>query len=288
MDDNHQPTRKKNANLRAPDIVVIGAMRAGTTTLYEMLRQSGLVTVPRMKETDFFLEKQYQRGLKWLNNQYNDFSKPLVDMSPNYTRYEVFPGVPQRIYETNPNAKLVYILRDPVKRAISEYRHGTAMGYELPSPDEIYSNGDRGYECSRYYEQLLPYLEFWSIEDIHIVEFEDLVKDQWGVLNTLFKDLGLSAEPIDQSVVHTNSADELKKVPSWWGQIRNEPIVEWVRSKTPRGMVTFLKSTFFRGNSDIDKIEFPNHTLEAMRKSLKDDVAALRELTGKQFPNWSI
>lgn len=279
---------KKTAGYRGPDIVVIGAMRAGTTTLYEMLRQSSLVSVPRMKETDFFLEKQYKRGLKWLNEQYSDFSKPLVDMSPNYTRCEVFPGVPKRIYETNPNAKLVYILRDPVKRAISEYRHGKAMGYELPAPEELYCNGDKGYECSRYHEQLLPYLEYWSIDDIHIIEFEELVKDQWGVLNALFKDLGLSEVPLDKEDVHTNSADDLRRVPSWWGQLRNKPIVEWVRSKTPRQAVTFLKSVFFRGSSDIDKIEFPTQTVQAIRESLKDDVEALRTLTGRKFAHWSV
>ncbi|MEP1144660.1 MAG: sulfotransferase domain-containing protein [Henriciella sp.] len=279
----------QSSDLSPPDIVVIGAMRAGTTTLYEMLRETGLVSVPRMKETDFFLEKQFSRGLQWLNNQYSDFSKPLVDMSPNYTRQIIFPGVAKRIYETNPNAKLVYILRDPVKRAVSEYRHGTAMGYDLPTPDELYQNGDTGYECSRYFDQLQPYLKYWSIDDIHIIEFEDLVTDQWGTLAKLFKDLGLPDIPVDREDLHTNSADDLQRVPSWWGQIRNQPLVEWVRSKTPRDTVTLLKSIFFRGKTtDLNAIKFSDRNLQTIRESLIDDVAALRALTGRSFSRWEI
>ena len=281
-------SEKRQDGLVAPDIVVIGAMRAGTTTLYEMLRQTSMVTMPRMKETDFFLEKKYSRGLKWLNDQYDDFSKPLVDMSPNYTRHEVFPGVAERIHETNPNAKLVYVLRDPVKRAMSEYKHGKAMGYPLAEPDEIYRNGDTGYECSRYHEQLQPYLKYWSIDDIHIVEFEELVRDQWGVLNKLFKELGLPEIPADKEQVHTNSANELSRVPSWYGQVRNKPIVEWIRSKTPRSLVAVAKSILWRADNGIDQIEFPTHTIEAIRDSLRDDVAALRALTGRNFSNWSV
>lgn len=282
-------TRPNNDNLPPPDFVVIGAMRAGTTTLYEMLRKTGLVSVPRMKETDFFLEKKYARGLGWLVEQYDDLSKPLFDLSPNYTRCSMFKGVPERIYETNPNAKLIYILRDPIKRAISEYRHGLAMGLDLPPPEELYQEGDPGYDCSRYHEQLQPYLEYWSLDDIHILEFEDLVEDQWGTLSQLFEALGLPEIAPDQEDIHTNSADDLQRVPSWWGGLRNRPLVEWVRSKTPRDMVTFLKSVFFRGSAtDLETIEFPQTTIEAIRKSLVEDVDALRRLTGRNFARWDI
>lgn len=279
----------KSTTQAAPGFVVIGAMRAGTTTIYEMLRQTNLVSVPRMKETDFFLAKKYSRGLGWLMEQYDDLSKPIFDLSPNYTRCRTFKGVPERIYETNPNAKLIYILRDPIKRALSEYRHGLAMGLDLPAPDKLYQDGDPGYDCSRYFEQLQPYLKLWSMDDIHIVEFEDLVADQWGTLSKLFKDLGLPEIPNGQDDVHTNSADDLQRMPSWWGGLRNQPAVEWVRSKTPRDTVTFLKSVFFRGNAkDLKAVKFPPHTIEAIRESLVDDVEALRNLTGRSFARWDI
>ena len=57
----------------APDFIVIGAMRAGTTSIYEWLRSSGRVSLPDMKETDFFLtEENWSKGNDWLKARYSD------------------------------------------------------------------------------------------------------------------------------------------------------------------------------------------------------------------------
>ncbi|MEM9375431.1 MAG: sulfotransferase, partial [Pseudomonadota bacterium] len=273
-----------------PDVIVIGAMRAGTTTIYELMRATNVVSVARMKETDFFLESKFDRGLPWLNGQYEDLSKPLIDVSPNYSKVFVFPGVAERIYKTCPNAKLVYILRDPVKRALSEYRHLAAMGYDLAMPDKVEAGiGKSATDCSLYHAQLQPYLEHWSMDQIEIVEFEDLVEDQWGTLARLFDRLDLPAFSVDAEAVHTNSSDQLQKVPAWWGQMRNQPAVEWIRSKTPRETVAQLKSLFFRGKPGAQaEISFTEDAIQAIRNDIAEDVAKLRALTGRSFSRWSI
>jgi len=274
----------------APDIIVIGAMRAGTTTLYEMMRATGTVSVPRMKETDFFLGKQYQRGLSWLNGQYDDLNKPIVDVSPNYAKRFVFPSVAKRIHETNPDVKLIYIVRDPVKRAISQYKHLTAMGYELKLPHETEPRiGECVGDASLYYEQLKPYLEYWPIDQIEILEFEDLIEDQWGTLERLYARLGLPEFTVADKEIHTNSADQLQRVPHWWGQLRNTPFFEWLRSKTPRGMVGRVKSILFHGQGNtMETVEFPETAIQKLQQNLADDVQALRDLTGRSFDRWSI
>lgn len=282
-------TNRKRGNV-PPDIVVIGAMRAGTTTLYEMMRKTGTVSVPRMKETDFFLDRQYRRGLSWLNGQYDDFSKPLVDVSPNYSKTFVFPNVASRIYETNPNAKLVYVLRNPVERAISQFKHLTAMGYELKKPHETEPRiGECVSDASLYYTQLKPYLEYWDMDQIEIVEFEDLVEDQWGTLAALYERLGLPAFTPADTQIHTNSADQLQRVPHWWGQTRNKPFFEWMRSKAPRSAVAAAKAVLFHGQGNkMDTIEFPDAAIDKLKRNLSDDVAMLRQLTGRGFERWSI
>jgi len=78
--------RERGATRPLPDFVVIGTMRAGTTSLYEWLRATGRVSVPDMKETDFFLtHDNYSRGQGWLRARYDDLDKPVGDISPNYT-----------------------------------------------------------------------------------------------------------------------------------------------------------------------------------------------------------
>ena len=275
----------------APDIVVIGAMRAGTTTMYELMRRTNVVSVPKMKETDFFTAKKFSRGLGWLNGQYSDLKKPIVDVSPNYTKVFVIPGVAKRIYETNPDTKLIYILRDPVKRAISEFHHMAAMGYDIPMPDKVGAAlGKSVTDCSLYYAQLKPYLEYWDINDIEIIEFEDLIHDQWGTIAALYTRLGLPEFSIDEETVHTNSSDQLQNVPQWWGQLRNKPFFEWLRSVTPRETVDFVKSSLLTrtANDNTQKVQFEQSTIDVIRRDVADDVRALRELTGRSFSRWEI
>ena len=273
-----------------PDIIVIGAMRAGTTTLYEMMRASSAVAVPRMKETDYFLDRQYKRGLSWLNRQYDDLNKPIVDVSPNYSKRYVFPDVARRIHETNPNVRLIYIFRDPIKRAISQFRHLSAMGYDPKFPHETEPRtGQCVGDASLYFEQLQPYLKFWSIEQIEILEFEDLVADQFSTLRGLYQRLGLPDAGITTPEVHANSSEQLQRVPHWWGRMRNQPVFEWLRSKTPRGVMPVIKSLLFHGQGNtIDSIEFPDAAIDQLRQTLSADVEALRQLTGRTFDRWSI
>ena len=273
-----------------PDVVVIGAMRAGTTTLYEMMRATKTVSMARMKETDFFLGRQFERGLKWLNAQYDDLEKPIIDMSPNYAKVYRFPEVAERIYQTNPDAKLVYVVRDPIKRAKSEFRHLTAMGYDQKLPHETAPRiGACVGDGSLYYDQIQAYLKFFPLEQIEIIEFEDLIEDQWGTLLKLYDRLGLPQFGDMDQEIHTNSSEELERVPHWWGQMRNEPAIEWLRSKTPRTVIAMTKSVVFKGQGNRAKdVEFPEEAVLTLKKTLAEDAAKFRDLTGRSFERWSI
>jgi hypothetical protein len=78
------------------------------------------------KELDFFvLEKNWSKGIKWYESNFTstDETKILGESSPNYTKCHVFGGVPKRMYSVLPEARLIYILRDPIERIVSHYMH---------------------------------------------------------------------------------------------------------------------------------------------------------------------
>lgn len=107
-----------------PSFFIIGAQKCGTTALYLYLCKHPDVLPARRKEIDFFnQEKLYRRGVNWYRTQF-----PLprhlgeggitLDSTPSYIYYR---KTPRRIYEYNPHAKMILLLRDPVERAYSAW-----------------------------------------------------------------------------------------------------------------------------------------------------------------------
>lgn len=114
-----------------PDIIIIGAMKGGTTSLYHYLASHPDVVASRDKETDFFRSrKHFSKGIEWYRQQFRGAGTHALEASPNYTKRHKFRGVPRRMHSVLPEAKLVYVLRDPVERIISHYMHNRHHGRE--------------------------------------------------------------------------------------------------------------------------------------------------------------
>ena len=93
-------------------------MKCGTSSLHQCLDDHPGICMPRIKETDFFkTNENYQAGME----QYlGYFSGDGIrgEISPNYSKCHLFPGVPERIHQALPDARLLYIVRDPLERII--------------------------------------------------------------------------------------------------------------------------------------------------------------------------
>ena len=106
-----------------PNLIVIGAAKCGTTSLHEYLDLHPEVAMSREKELDFFVEeKHWGRGVEWYAAQFED-APVRGESSPSYTAYPRYRGVPERIRRVVPDAKLVYLVRDPVERIVSHFVH---------------------------------------------------------------------------------------------------------------------------------------------------------------------
>jgi hypothetical protein len=111
-----------------PDFLIIGAQKAGTTALYTYLRRHPSITGPAWKEVSFF-DRQYTRGAAWYRGNFplRSSGRTVGEASPSYLFH---PLAPQRVAALLPDVKLIAILRDPVDRAYSHYRHEVALGRE--------------------------------------------------------------------------------------------------------------------------------------------------------------
>lgn len=111
-----------------PDFIVIGAQRAGTTSLHANLAEHPLLRPSIMKEIQYF-SLHIARGIGWYRACFPSLraGEKTFESSPFY----IFdPAVPPRLRATLPQAKLVVVLRDPVDRAYSHYLHSRMLGHE--------------------------------------------------------------------------------------------------------------------------------------------------------------
>src|SRR5215210_7255111 len=109
---------------RLPDFLVIGAMKAGTTTLYNHLRGHPDIFMTSYKEPEFFVaEKTWGRGTAWYQRLFADApdAARLGEASTSYSKCTEFTGVPERIHSLIPDVQLLYVLRHPIARIESMY-----------------------------------------------------------------------------------------------------------------------------------------------------------------------
>jgi Sulfotransferase domain len=135
-----QAYARPTAGLRLlPDYLIIGAQRAGTTSLHRYLVQHpGVGTMLRTKGVHFF-DTAYGRGMSWYAARFptrlaawyvarrHGLALRTGEASPYYLFH---PHVPGRVAEHLPRVKLIALLRDPVQRAYSHHQHEVARGFE--------------------------------------------------------------------------------------------------------------------------------------------------------------
>lgn len=272
-----------------PHFIIIGSMKSGTTTLYRHLNDHPEVDMSRDKETDFFVaEKNWSRGQPWYENQFTRPDAIRGEASPNYTKSRDFAGVPARMASMCPEIKLIYILRDPVIRAQSQYSHSVVMGALQPDLDGFEDSHEYAHilDASLYAEQLASYLEHFPRDAILVLDFDDLVRDPQGVMDQITQHIGVSSHRIHSGEAK-NDSSEISRIPAPILRFAQSPLGRKIASLVSREMRDKLRGALARGRSRKPPV-FPETLRKRFEDDLREDAARLRELTGLPFSNWSV
>lgn len=276
-----------------PDFIVIGTMKGGTTSLHKYLGTHPQVGVSKPKETNFFLDRN-KKDLSWYRRCFEGDFRICGEVSPNYTKYPGFSGVPKRMHETLPNAKLIYLVRDPIERAISHYLHNwvkkrTSEPIEkafLPVEESGYLN------TSRYYYQITQYLKYYAQNNILLIQSERLRADRESIMAEIFQFIGVDPEIAVESTTleeeYHVSADKRKKtaVASFLTESKvGQTLKDIGKRITPRKAVDQIKEIMW---VDPKKPKLSEGVRLQAEDYLRDDIEKLRELTDKTFPGWSV
>jgi hypothetical protein len=265
-----------------PTFLVIGAMKAGTTSLWRYLRAHPDVFLPDEKEPDFFVaEKTWNRGLDWYRSLFADGTGAAArgEASTNYTKDPLFTGVPGRIASVVPGVKLVYVVRDPMERIVSHYRHALRAGWETRPLDEVLL-ADRQYvDISSYARQLRLFLEHFPREQVLVVTAEDLRDHRDVTVGKVLAFLG-----VEPTIPREAIEDEHHTAPV---QSPRRSIASFVDSLPGRDAIRRvlpgpLRRAYTRATAldHPDRMELSDSTRERVLAELRRDTADLRALTG--------
>ncbi len=261
---------------RLPDFIIIGAMRAGTTTLWTYLNEHPDIYMAKKKEIGYFSDPKYQNlDLSWYTDLFSEArdNQLCAEASTVYSRWPNYGNVAERIYNKCPNIKLIYVLRNPIERAHSHYAYGIQEGKGPATFDLAIQNSNFYLDPGFYFEQIKQYLNYFSQDQIHCILHEDLVNDTNQTLIKTQEYLGLRITQLaKQSDYKVNSRGDRLLKKKLDTKLKNIPGASYIRKHLPtsfkKDIFNAVKNSSF-GNNTLKEYK-PQEISEKTRNHLKD------------------
>ncbi len=268
-----------------PDFIVVGAQKCGTTALYAQLAGNPSICLSTVKEVHYFdLEENYAKGENWYRDQFECASEAVVgEVSPMYL---FLPYCAERIHAHNPNAKIVAIVRNPIKRAWSHYWHERSKGREpLEFEDAIeqeLERTSRDFEGLRrysyvqrgmYWKQLQSYRTLFEDQNIHVVVAEEFYSDPQSSIDELCTFLGVPPH---------SAASNVGRKKNQGGQPRSRVLSRIIHG-TPLHKIRSIKTITERINKKDAYPEMNVESAQSLGQDFQEDARQLGEYIGKDL-----
>jgi hypothetical protein len=308
-----------------PNFFIVGAMKAGTTTMYEALVSHPEIYMPFEKEPCFFnwlgdarklevpqgedrkssADWQYFDSEEKYLNLFRNFSQDIKVAGEASTFYLPDLSVAERIYAFSPGSKIIIILRNPVDRAYSSYMFQKSFGAEHASSfresliDELKGNrnnllyGWRHIYCGMYSTQVENYLSVFGARNVKVIYFEDLILDVESAVEEVCNFLGVTPELVEtKNKNKVSNKTIVNKGFSGWlitTLLHDQPkAITQMKSYLPIGYRRKIKSKF------IDFIRFFGSYPERLSKDDREfaekifveDIIDLEKVLGVDLEAW--
>jgi hypothetical protein len=277
---------------RLPNLLVIGAKKCATTSLHYYLSLHPQVFMSRQKELDFFSrESVWAKGVDWYKAQFPSTAEICGESSPSYTNYPFWGGVPGRMAALVPDTKLIYLIRDPLERMISDYVHEVADGRERRTFAEAMVDFPNNpyVRRSRYFMQLEQYLQHFPKTQILVLTQEELYSERQKTLEAVFRFLGVTASFSTkkfQRLEHRTSDKRQKTALELW--LARLPIDQLLRHLSPDTQWYCKRLLYLPFSRKIDKPRLDPELRRRLIDYLQDDGKRMQEYAGRTFAGWYV
>ncbi len=284
-----------NSNL--PNLLCVGAQKAATSSLYQMLRQHPQVYVPERKELHFFDAPDYRQDLDSYRKHFRGAEDyPVrVDITPAYL---FMPQVAERIHESlGDETKILILLRNPIDRAVSHYRMTYGRGWEILDleqafacePERLAASGRSRYRQSYfsrgiYSDQVERFQERFS--SVKIMLFEDLLNETDESMGELYDFLDIEFRQIP--LASSNKGVSPRSL------VLNRFVKRYIQPKGESGP-RLLDSARYRLSNAIRrynrsdkrlKVQLSDEFYQTLQRYYREDIERLELLIGKDLSHW--
>jgi len=279
-------------------IIGVGAQKAGTTLLFNLLSKSNEIDVAvgnefKSKELHYFsrVEKpNYEDYISKFKNK-NIYK---LDITPDYMFY---PKALERIKEILPeeNVKIIAILRNPIRRAESHYYMSRRRGIERLKFEEAFALekermkvsalnfGEMSYfERGKYYSQVKRLYEFFPSENIMIIIFEEFIKSQRETVIEICEFLGISKMIIEPMHAHEGYDVRFKFLPKFFNVYG--PRIE--KSLPPKIFIILRNLYRDMNRKKVRKNKIDVSFSRKLERYFLDDIKKLEVLIHKDLSHW--
>lgn len=281
---------------RRPNLFVIGAMKSGTSSLHKYLGEHPQIYMTEEKEPHYFVkELNWRKGEKWYLDLFRNSgdAKIIGESSTYYTKLPTFQGIAERIEDFAPDAKFIYIMRDPVKRCISQYWHHyqARRSYDEERRDML--TAFRENECylaySNYAMQLRPYLERFGERRVFTLTMEEFLAEPAASMHQIFDWLGVDPEFHPSSLgekVH-QTAKVVARRNRFLHKLRNSSGWEAIRWAVPSQLIRLGAAMAERNPVDRSTVSTED-AVAYISPILKEYVDDLSTLLNRDFTEWDL
>jgi len=221
------------------DFLIIGAMKAGTTSLFDFLCGQPGVFELRNKEPHYF-SRGYRLPVSYYRWTFRKAAPGQLkgEASPSYSDVHKYPDCARRIWSDAPQVKLIFLVRDPIERIVSHFHHHELLGMEEEQLAEALTE-ERFWNRSRYVDTVDAYLEYFPPEQLLVLDFDRLRTEPAGLATALeFLDLPVT-EPLE--LPRSYITDERDAVPAVIGSLAQTTFGSLVRDFVPRARIQSMK-----------------------------------------------
>lgn len=276
-----------------PNLLVVGAMKSGTTSLHHYLSLHPQIFMSEDKEPTFFtVEKNWHRGVSWYASLFPSDKPVRGESSPDYTKYPAIDGVPERIQSLLPDARIVYLVREPVERIVSHYIDAYSFGrVHKPIGRELANFEDHHFvNCSRYHMQLEQYLEYFETDRILVLTSEELRASRDATMRAVFEFLGVDPSFSSSAFEEVHYTAEEKRRNARLGyvflsiaeRVRRSPLRPYLSPK----LMAPIRTLNARTARPIPRPELDASLHRELVDYLRPEVKRLRALTKRSFSEW--
>lgn len=305
-------------------LLLCGATKCGSTSLFRYLADHPEIHAASQKETRFFLDADYPGRSRF---RYTEGISRFAEYFDPHTNARYFldatsdymyaAGVPRRIWKTTKRPTLLFVLRNPVERFISDYRHalrekhvpsGTTLGkyFQEQRLDEPgVPLAFRALAQGHYHRYLARFLEYFDLSDMRVVWFENMIAEPHATMAKLVKSIGLDPDIYRayRFVRHNVGYESrMPRLEHWYRgaahfmrtHLPKHGLVRAGAKRFNRFVLTPMLNSFNRVQQSASASIADRDTLEALEREYASEATALDDLgfgrppwTGKSGPNVS-